>query len=102
MENYENLVEALNALKQQGYTHDFNISTDTDCIECKALQLTLAPEEFTVTHVYRFEGMTNPEDQSVLYAIESDKGLKGTLVNAYGLYSDPVSDKLIAKLDIKH
>lgn len=100
MESYETLVEALEALKKQGYTHDFNIKNEL--IECMALNLRLNHDEFEVTHVYRFEGMTNPDDQSVLYAIESNSGIKGTLVNAYGIYSDPVSDKLMAKLTIKH
>lgn len=99
MESYETMVEALNALKTQGYTYDFNVKDD--CIECTALNLRLKPDDFQVTHVYRFEGMTDPSDQSVVYAIESEDGVKGTLVNAYGLYSDPVSDKLMAKLHIQ-
>jgi hypothetical protein len=60
------------------------------------------PDDFEVTEVYRFEGMTDPDDQSVLYALESKDGIKGTLVNGYGLYSDGATDELIAKLYIAH
>lgn len=62
----------------------------------------VTPDDFEVVQVHRFEGMTDPEDQSVLYAITSKNGVKGTLVNGYGIYSDPISDKLMAKLHIAH
>jgi hypothetical protein len=38
----------------------------------------------------------------VLYALESKDGIKGTLVNGYGIYSDDATDDLIAKLHIAH
>lgn len=96
MKSYDTLVEALNDLKQRGFTYDFNVNKD--CISCGELNLSLSPEEFDIAETYRFEGDTNPSDQSVLYAIESNKGVKGVLVNAYGLYADPMSDALIKKL----
>jgi hypothetical protein len=44
----------------------------------------------------------NPSDQSILYAISSDKyQLKGVLVNAYGIYSDPVTDEMLEKLTVR-
>lgn len=100
MKTYESLVDALSDLKKQGFTYDFNAKGD--CLECAALNLTLKPEDFEVVQVHRFEGMTDPDDQSVLYAIAAADGTKGTLVNGYGLYSDPVSDKLMSKLHITH
>lgn len=49
--------------------------------------------------MYRFEGASNPDDQSVLYAISSPKfGVKGVLVNGYGISADAVTDAIIAKL----
>jgi hypothetical protein len=43
--------------------------------------------------------MTDPSDQSILYAISShDQKLKGILVNAYGLYADSVADDMVKKL----
>ena len=50
--------------------------------------------------VHRFEGMTNPDDSSVLYAIASTGGLKGLLVDAYGAYAESVSQEMIRKLQI--
>lgn len=100
MKKYESLVDGLEDLKARGYTNDFNIADN--CLECKPLSLVLSPDDFEVVEVHRFEGMTDPDDQSILFAIESKQGFKGTLVNGYGLYSDPVSDALMAKLNITH
>jgi len=94
--DYETLVEAIQALKAEGYTNDFNLKEN--CIECKALDLQLHPEQFEVTQVHRFEGMTNPADSSVLYAIESTEGVKGLLVDAYGAYASSMTMELAKKL----
>lgn len=52
--------------------------------------------------MYRYEGMTDPGDQSILYAISSEKyALKGVLVNAYGIYADPVTAEMEKKLTIR-
>ncbi len=100
MPKYSTLVDTLHDLKSRGYDFDFNIKDD--CIHCAQLDRQLSPEEFEVVEVHRFEGMSNPDDNSVVYAIEGPDGLKGTLVNAYGIYADAASDRLIAKLEIKH
>ena len=96
MKNYSNLIEAINDLKARGYNNDFNLKPH--CLECTTLQLQLHPENFEVKEVYRFEGDSSPDDNSVLYAIESDKGIKGILVDAYGTYAEAISPEMAAKL----
>lgn len=46
------------------------------------------PEEVKAVNFYRFEGASNPDDMSILFAIETIDGGKGTLVDAYGFYAD--------------
>lgn len=95
--NFETLSQAINGLVKLGYTHDFNIHGE--CIVCHSENLTLSPDDFQIDHVYRFEGDSDPEYQSILYAISSPKfGVKGTLVNGYGPSSDEIATKLIEKL----
>jgi hypothetical protein len=97
MENYETLSEALAALRVQGYTEDFNLRQN--CIECRSGQYGLSPDEFHIEKTFRFEGDTNPDAESILYAITSSKhDLKGVLVNAYGIYSEPLMDEMLRKL----
>jgi hypothetical protein len=57
-------------------------------------------DEMTAMNFYRFEGITNPEDMEVLYAIETVNGKKGTLVDAYGIYADPEVDEFVKEMVI--
>ena len=98
MVTYDSLSVAVNALQAKGYTHDFNLHPEW--IECPPLKLRLAPEEFHVDEVHRFEGMTNPDDSSILFAISSSAGVKGLLLDAYGVYAESLSPVMIQKLKI--
>jgi hypothetical protein len=95
---YDNIVDALKHLNDEGYKSNFNLRADH--LEDTALELKLYPEDFVVKRVYRFEGASDPGDNSIIYAIESLSGdIKGVLVNAYGAYSDTASEAIIAKLN---
>lgn len=97
MENYDTVVSALAGLKNRGYTLDFNIAFDK--ITCSTSGLCLNPDQFEIVAVYRFEGDTNPDDEDVVYAIESKDGtIKGSMTSAYGIYADPISNEMIQKL----
>lgn len=98
-ESYGTLSETINALKKEGYTIDFNINTEY--LVCHHEAMILSPDDFIIDKFFRFEGETNPDDQSILYAISSTKlGKKGVLVNGYGISSDEISDRLISELKI--
>ena len=100
MENYNSLLEALDGLKAQGYTEDFNLKQN--CLECGAGKYQLLHDEFHIDQVYRFESnSSDPDEESVLYAISSDKHeLKGTLLSSFGIYADPIAEEILAKLKI--
>lgn len=97
MEYYETLLNALNALRKQGYITDFN--TENNYLKFGNENGRLLPRDFVVDKYFRFEGQSDPDDNSILYAISAEKfGIKGVLVNAYGIYSDTVANELIEKL----
>src|SRR5688572_24747181 len=96
--SYASLSEAINGLKARGYTHDFNLKSE--CVECKALQLQLRPEKFSVDEFHRFEGMSSTDDNSIVFAISSDSGIKGVLVDAYGVYASSLNADMIKKLSM--
>lgn len=100
MYTYDTVSEATNGLKKRGYTFDFNLEFDS--INSHELQTSLKASEFEITEVYRFEGNSDPDDEAVVYAIESKHGQKGVLVNGYGISADPVSDEMIEKLKVRH
>lgn len=96
MRNYDTLSEAINDLQIRGYTYDFNL--EPDCIKCASLELEIHPEEFEVDELHRFEGMSSTDDNSILYAISSKNGVKGILVDAYGVYAENISEEMRKKL----
>jgi hypothetical protein len=98
MKNYTHLSEAINDLKSRGYTEDFNLKPT--CIECPSRDLQLHPDAFTIDEFYRFEGMSNPDDNSIVFAISSADGIKGVLVDAYGVYAENLNEGMIKKLSI--
>src|SRR5665213_1232793 len=46
------------------------------------------PEELKIIRTYRFEGESNPGDNSVIYIIEANDSLIGYTIDAYGAYSN--------------
>ena len=94
--SYDSLSEAIDDLKHRGYTEDFNLKPY--CLACPRLNLELRPEQFTVDETYRFEGQSNPDDSSVIYAVSSKPDLKGILVDAYGVYAESLTPEMAQKL----
>lgn len=100
MPSYNTLSETMDELRREGYTEDFNLQQN--CLECRNGQFKVFADEFKVDKFFRFEGESNPSDAAILYAISSDdKKLKGLLVNAYGIYSEPLTDEMTKKLEIR-
>lgn len=100
METYDTLSMATDGLRKRGYTTDFNLAFDK--LICNKTETCLNPGEFEITEVYRFEGETNPSDESIVFAVESKDGkMKGVFVNGYGIYADPMSDEMIDKLSMR-
>ena len=97
MKSYDTVTEALQGLKQRGFTVDFNIAFDK--LICSDNKICLQPEEFEIVESYRFEGDSNPDDEDVVYAVASKDGkIKGVISSAYGPYADPASNRIIQKL----
>jgi len=60
----------------------------------------LHPEDFEVDAFYQFEGMSSPDDNSIVYAISGKNGIKGILVDAYRVYSSSLSGAMDQKLNM--
>ncbi len=101
MHYYETVTQAMSELAKRGYTLNFNLSEGY--LAGAGHDINLNPDEFNIDEIYRFEGDTDPGDEMVIYAISSEiKNAKGVLVNAFGIYSDQISDDLMAKLKQSH
>lgn len=97
--NYKTLSEAVNDLVKRGYTTDFLIEAEKDCLICNNSSLELSGDEFVIDEFYRFEEMSDPADSSILFAISSDKHkVKGLVINSFGADFGYRSSKLVEHL----
>lgn len=98
--NYDTVTEAMADLKKLGYTIDFSILTDKECLICHITETALSPDDFEIDHFYRFEGDSDPGDAMIVYAISStENNLKGIVVNAYGMYAENSTSAIVKKLN---
>ena len=97
--NFDTVSEAVNGLIKDGYTTDFRLNPEAECLICNKTSLQLSPEDFEIDAVYRFEGDSDPGDEMIVFAISSKKHhKKGVVVDAYGMYSDTTSSRIVEHL----
>lgn len=82
----KSLATCVNRMITDGYTEDFKI-TDQG-LESLNKQQSYKPDQVQVVNFFRFEGMSAPDGNVVLYVIETADGTKGTLIDAHGIYTD--------------
>ena len=82
----KSLATCLNRMINEGYTEDFKV-TELG-LESISHHNNYKPEQIQVVNFYRFEGESDPDDNAILYIIETNDGTKGTLIDAYGVYND--------------
>ncbi len=56
------------------------------------------PDEVKIVNFYRFEGESDPQENCILYAVETCNGEKGTIIDAYGPYSDTMITNFVNKI----
>jgi hypothetical protein len=91
------LALCLNKVIKEGYTEDFKVSDNA--LESLSDNKKYSPEEVHVVNFFRFEGNSDPADNSILYVIETSDGKKGTLVDAYGPYADEKVNKHMKQVE---
>jgi len=96
-EDMKSLASCLNKLVLDGYEEDFKASDKG--LLCLHNEKVYRPEEVHVVNFFRFEGASDPADNSILYVIETNDGIKGTLVDAYGPYADIKVNKFMQQVE---
>lgn len=92
------LEKCLNKLEAQGFTDQYKVEKGK--LHDLSNKKKYKPSDVKAVNFYRFEGISDPEDMSILYAIETCDGRKGTLIDAYGLYSDDETGEFLRKIEI--
>ena len=84
-------------LTKEGFTENF-VATETG-IEAPTNKKTYIPDEIRIVNFYRFEGESDPADNSILYAIETNDGVKGMLIDSYGSTASERVGKFIREVE---
>jgi hypothetical protein len=91
------LASCLNKLVLDGYTEDFKAG-DRGLLSLQHERI-YQPKDVKIVNFFRFEGASDPADNSILYVIETTDGIKGTLVDAYGPYGDANVQKFMEEVE---
>lgn len=81
------LASVMDDLTAQGFTEHFTALDGR--LRAVASGKTFSADQITIAEFHRFEGISDPDDMSILYAIETRSGVRGTLADAFGVYADP-------------
>jgi predicted transcriptional regulator YdeE len=90
--HYASVLEALNELKLLGFSDDFNLEEE---------HISNHPDQYEITHVYRYEGNSNPSDSAVVYGISALNGKKGVFVAGFSANSSSKAAEVLGELSIK-
>src|SRR5438477_10559104 len=93
----QSMVLCLSKVVDDGYKEDFKATRGG--LESASTRKLYLPDEVKVVTSFRFEGFSDPDDNAILYVIETTDGVKGTLIDACGTYADPLVYKFI--LDVE-
>ena len=98
--NMTEMQKCLDKALEKGF--DLSFKATENGLKCLGSNRVYSPEEVTVPNFFRFEGISDPGDMSILYEIETNDGCKGTLIDAYGVYSDSRVAKFMCAVDEMH
>jgi hypothetical protein len=93
------LAGTLVELADRGFTDGFAVAGDG--LRATGALRTFRAEDLTIREFHRFEGVSDPDDMSIVYAIESKDGTRGTLVDAFGVYSSPAVTRVLERVPIR-
>ncbi|TAH38342.1 MAG: hypothetical protein EYC69_14390 [Bacteroidetes bacterium] len=94
--NMDSLVTILRSIESEGYKSQFK-ATDHGLKSLSTFKI-FQPDEVKIKHFFRFEGESDPEDSAIVFAIETKDGERGTLIDSFGPYSEPLIDRFIEKV----
>lgn len=93
----ETIAQAVNRLSAAGYADDFR--AEAEGLRAVRAGCVHAPETLSVDEVVRFEGMTDPDDEAIVFALRcTPHGTKGTYTTSYGAKMTPSDAEMVRRL----
>ena len=95
---YTSMTEAIQGLKARGFTTNFEFRNKSFCAVGSGR--TFKAGDLSIREHHRFEGASDPDDESIIYAIETNDGIRGTIADAYGVYANSELEAFMEKVKI--
>ena len=95
---YRTLDGVIEKLTERGFVERFDVRDG----QLRALGSGRAfdAEDLTIREYQRFEGVSNPDDSSIVYAIETRSGTKGVLMDAFGPCANSEVGRLLETVEM--
>ena len=93
------LSNAIERLVGRGFTANFGVVGNR--LRAFDSGKTFGPHELIIREFQRFEGVSDPDDMAIVYAIESTDGTRGSLVDAFGTYASPTVSAFLHGVPIR-
>jgi hypothetical protein len=81
------LSEAIAHFEGEGFTEHFGVRGNQPLGFESGTRF--GAHEVVIRGFDRFERISDPDDMAIVYTIETRSGLRGTLTDAFGIYSNP-------------
>jgi hypothetical protein len=94
----ETLKCVVDVLGRRGYTEHFR-AVDGGLVALGSGER-FGSKDLTIRGYYRFEGTSDPDDMAITYAIETRSGVRGVLIDAFGVYADPMTGRALENVPI--
>ena len=92
----DTLADRMRELQAAGWVEQLSVSAAG--VRCDGCGCWSAAEDVAVEGVFRFEGPSDPGDESILFAISMPCGHRGTLPAAYGKDTAPDVADVVTRL----
>jgi hypothetical protein len=86
LSNSRTLLEDLEQSKTAGFTEEFMFINGK--LMGRSSKKVFSAEDLVLCEYLIHESLSDPSDQSILFLISTNTGLKGVLSSAYGIYAD--------------
>lgn len=94
------LSRILEKLREKGFDNELLMGENCQMV-CEKLGKKYGPEDLLIFKNFRFEGESNPDDNSIILMVEDRDGDIGYIMDSYGAYSNhdgPEFDDFIKKI----
>lgn len=91
------MVSVTNTAIQRGYSENFKMQEDG--LYSPTTKISYLPNEVKIDNFYRFEGQSDPQDNAILYLIDTHDGIQGMLIDSYGADANELIGNFIKRVE---